>query len=246
MGTARLQNSTSIIGGAELPPQEDEAVWTYIRMYQRALRMSHQTCACFHSQVCATSPSAVLLLRGIMRPSRRLAISALSIRATLATDCCRELSQAIGQAVVNFPGSSQYDATEASYWSLQESDLKPACIVRPTSAQGVSRAIKVIKSTPDCKFAIKGQGHSPAAGFANVDGGVTLDMTSLASIETSSDHSVAKVGAGASWLDVYRHLDPLGVEVAGGRNGNVGVGGLLLEAASRTSPRASAGHAITW
>ncbi|GJN77669.1 hypothetical protein PLIIFM63780_001162 [Purpureocillium lilacinum] len=163
-----------------------------------------------------------------MRPSRRLAISALSIRATLATDCCRELSQAIGQAVVNFPGSSQYDATEASYWSLQESDLKPACIVRPTSAQGVSRAIKVIKSTPDCKFAIKGQGHSPAAGFANVDGGVTLDMTSLASIETSSDHSVAKVGAGASWLDVYRHLDPLGVEVAGGRNGNVGVGGLLL------------------
>lgn len=138
------------------------------------------------------------------------------------------MSQAIGLAVVNFPASSQYDATEASYWSLQESDLKPACIVRPTSAQDVSRAIKVIKSTPDCKFAIKGQGHSPAAGFANVDGGVTLDMTSLASIETSSDHSVAKVGAGASWLDVYRHLDPLGVEVAGGRNGNVGLGGLLL------------------
>ena len=94
------------------------------------------------------------------------------------------MSQAIGLAVVNFPASSQYDATEASYWSLQESDLKPACIVRPTSAQDVSRAIKVIKSTPDCKFAIKGQGHSPAAGFANVDGGVTLDMTSLASIET--------------------------------------------------------------
>jgi FAD/FMN-containing dehydrogenase len=40
--------------------------------------------------------------------------------------------------------------------------------------------------------------------------------------------TVASVGAGARWLDVYAELDKYGIQVAGGRNGNVGVGGLLL------------------
>lgn len=53
-------------------------------------------------------------------------------------------------------------------------------------------------------------------------------MTGLSTIEVNEDRSVARVGAGAKWLSVYQFLDPLGVEVAGGRNGDVGVGGLLL------------------
>jgi FAD/FMN-containing dehydrogenase len=53
-------------------------------------------------------------------------------------------------------------------------------------------------------------------------------MTGLNSISVNTDHSVAGVGAGASWLDVYKYLDPLGITVAGGRNGAVGVGGLTL------------------
>lgn len=53
-------------------------------------------------------------------------------------------------------------------------------------------------------------------------------MTGLASVTVSGDKAIASVGAGASWLDVYLHLDALGVAVAGGRNGAVGVGGLTL------------------
>lgn len=86
-------------------------------------------------------------------------------------------------------------------------------------------------SHSDCQnvnFAIKGQGHAPAGGFANIDHGVTIDMTSLANISTNADNSIAYVGAGASWLDVYAALDPLNKTVAGGRNGGVGVGGLTL------------------
>lgn len=79
-----------------------------------------------------------------------------------------------------------------------------------------------------CHFAIKGRGHNPAAGFANIDHGVTIDMTTLTAIEVNADNSVASVGAGATWLSVYQFLDPLNVSVAGGRNGAVGVGGLLL------------------
>ncbi len=53
-------------------------------------------------------------------------------------------------------------------------------------------------------------------------------MTRLKSVTVNADHTVASVGAGASWLDVYLYLDPLGLSVAGGRNGAVGAGGLTL------------------
>lgn len=53
-------------------------------------------------------------------------------------------------------------------------------------------------------------------------------MTGLASVTVSENKTLASVGAGASWLDVYLYLDGLGVAVAGGRNAAVGVGGLTL------------------
>ena len=68
----------------------------------------------------------------------------------------------------------------------------------------------------------------PAAGFANINDGVTIAMTNLSSIEVNADKTVASVGAGAKWLDVYTYLDGLDLSVAGGRNGDVGVAGLTL------------------
>ncbi|EXL97321.1 hypothetical protein FOIG_10367 [Fusarium odoratissimum NRRL 54006] len=53
-------------------------------------------------------------------------------------------------------------------------------------------------------------------------------MTTLSSVSLDKRSTIASIGAGAKWLDVYQHLDGSGVQVAGGRNGNVGVGGLLL------------------
>ena len=43
-----------------------------------------------------------------------------------------------------------------------------------------------------------------------------------------STDTVVSVGSGASWVEVYRALEPLGRATLGGRNGLVGVGGLLL------------------
>jgi hypothetical protein len=105
--------------------------------------------------------------------------------------------------------------------------LAPYCIAKPTSSQGVAEIISEIVSHGS-KFAIKSGGHAPAAGFANIDHGITIDMTGLLTISVNEDSSVASVGAGANWLDVYAFLDPLNKTVAGGRNGAVGVGGLTL------------------
>ena len=53
-------------------------------------------------------------------------------------------------------------------------------------------------------------------------------MTGLASVMINEDKTLASIGAGASWLDVYLYLDGHGIAVAGGRNAAVGVGGLTL------------------
>ena len=82
----------------------------------------------------------------------------------------------------------------------------------------------------DCQFAIRGGGHTPNVGSANIDGGITLDMSSLATVTLTSraDQLVTSVGAGARWRDVYRILDSRNLTVAGGRDGSVGVAGLTL------------------
>lgn len=92
----------------------------------------------------------------------------------------------------------------------------------------VSTAISILNRDSNCTFAIKGQGHAPAAGFANIRDGVTVDMTALRSVSIDSGKKIAHVGAGASWLDVYTYLDQHNLTMAGGRNGQVGVGGLTL------------------
>jgi hypothetical protein len=133
----------------------------------------------------------------------------------------------LGSRVI-FPSNPTYLSTQQSYFSLQEASLSPACIVVPLIPQDVSQTVVIISAIESCHFAIKGQTHAPAAGFANIKDGVTIDMTSLNSITVNTDHTIASIGAGASWLDVYLYLDPLGLAVAGGRNGDVGVGGLIL------------------
>jgi FAD/FMN-containing dehydrogenase len=85
---------------------------------------------------------------------------------------------------------------------------------------------------------VKGGGHTPAGGFANIQGGVTFDMTSLNATVLSGDKTSVAVGAGAVWNDVYGYLDEFHLAAAGGRNGLVGVGGLLLGGGiSHFSPR---------
>ncbi|OAP59211.1 hypothetical protein AYL99_06509 [Fonsecaea erecta] len=151
----------------------------------------------------------------------------MALLSSAAASCCSQLLSSLGASQVSFPNSTVYIAAQSSYWSIQESSLIPTCIVSPMSAQSVSTAVSIL-SDGECAFAIRGQTHAPAAGFANIAGGVTLDITSLANVSLSPDRSVVSVGAGASWLSVYAYLDQFNLSVAGGRNGAVGVGGLTL------------------
>jgi FAD/FMN-containing dehydrogenase len=149
------------------------------------------------------------------------------ISRRLTSKQCTQLASTLGSSLISFPNTSVYATAEKSYWSLQESSLVPTCVVSTQSAGDVAAAVSVLVES-DCQFAIKGGTHAPAAGFANIAGGITIDLSSLNTISLNTDHSVVSVGAGMHWVDVYAYLDQYNLSAAGGRNGAVGVGGLLL------------------
>jgi FAD/FMN-containing dehydrogenase len=78
-------------------------------------------------------------------------------------------------------------------------------------------------------FAVRGGGHMPLIGSNSIDApGILLSMTKLKTIVLSEDKTVASIGPGNRWLNVYEYLEPHGLVVVGGRVGQVGVSGLLL------------------
>ena len=58
---------------------------------------------------------------------------------------------------VFYPGSDVYQYENQNFWSLTEI-LSPSCVFRPTSAQEIGDAIKILEST-NTKFAVRGGGH---------------------------------------------------------------------------------------
>lgn len=130
------------------------------------------------------------------------------------------------------PGSDAYASSLASYFSLQQSEVTPRCLFVPETSQDVSLALGALTSAStahhSCDFAVRSGGFSYYAGASNIADGVTIDLRQLSHIDLRSDHSLVSVGPGATWASVYAYLDPLNLTVAGGRDADVGVGGLTL------------------
>ena len=158
-----------------------------------------------------------------------------SLPAVFATLVPQNVCSALDSALpgkVFLPLSVDYLESLSSYYSVQESSESPNCIVKPTDENDVSVAVRMLyalhASNSSIRFAVRGGGHTPWAGSANVAGGATIDMRSINQTFTSADQAVTSVGAGAVWQDVYDNLDPKNLTVSGGRVGPVGVGGLTI------------------
>jgi FAD/FMN-containing dehydrogenase len=105
---------------------------------------------------------------------------------------------------------------------------EPYCIIQPTSAADVAKALNVI-CTHHAKFAVRSGGHSPNPGWSSISGdGILIDMSVLSDVTVSADASVVSVGPGAYWGDVSAATAASGVTAIGARAPYVGVGGLLL------------------
>lgn len=141
---------------------------------------------------------------------------------------------------VSYPESPAYNESITSYYSGQERDLRPGCIFHPQDTSEVSRFVKLVtKPAKDCtkppNFAVRSGGHMIWPGSANINTGITIDMRAMNELTLSDDKSVATLGVGGVWSDIYPQLVPHNLTVMGGRVSGIGVGGLATGGTSNSS-----------
>ncbi|KAF2114939.1 hypothetical protein BDV96DRAFT_600098 [Lophiotrema nucula] len=138
------------------------------------------------------------------------------------------------------PGNEKFEKSNGAYFTVFESSIKPAFIVQPTSVYEIStllQALHTLLVNGEAKLAVKGTGHTPFAGSANIENGVTVDLQLLKGIVLTDDRSAVTISVGETWDSVYGELEKHGLTVAGGRVGRVGVGGLILGGEERATQK---------
>ncbi|KAM0814092.1 hypothetical protein AB5N19_14094 [Seiridium cardinale] len=122
------------------------------------------------------------------------------------------------------PGS--YGERIDSYWSLTPR-VRPWAIVQPRNTAEVFNALVALVKTEGCEFAVRSGGHTCYPGSNSIRDGFTIDLGLMNATEYNPETKLASIQPGCRWTNVYTYLEEQGVMVAGGREGLVGVGGLL-------------------
>ncbi|KAJ9216273.1 CAZyme family AA7 [Paecilomyces variotii] len=144
--------------------------------------------------------------------------------------CCTALESTTLREKVLYPATAAYYSSVESYFAVN-ARLTPTCIVQPETADDVALAVSTLTAPnriQKCQFAIRSGGHTSWAGAANIEQGVTIDLSHLNSTTFHPENYTVSILPGARWGSVYKTLHPLGVMVTGGRASPVGAGGITL------------------
>lgn len=96
------------------------------------------------------------------------------------------------------PDDLKYIACTDSYFD-NASKFQPVYILQPWTESEVAAAIKALADAGQA-FAVRSGGCTVRPGSNNIEGGVTIDLSLLNSIEYNPDNT-AHVGPGATWYD---------------------------------------------
>ncbi|KAH4050217.1 hypothetical protein HBI56_063040 [Parastagonospora nodorum] len=148
----------------------------------------------------------------------------------VSNSCCEAIAKQLKSRVA-FPNNQQFTASVGSYYSLKEQDIQPRCVVLPESADEVSQVVQTLSAgihvwQDRCRYAIRGAGHTPFAGAANIEDGIVVYLTNMPSQGLAEDHKTITVSPSTTWDQVFATLDIFDLATLGGRVGGVGVGGL--------------------
>ncbi|KAK4238693.1 FAD-binding domain-containing protein [Achaetomium macrosporum] len=166
----------------------------------------------------------------------KIAIALLSLSAGWVSDATsvpRHGKSACQQLAVKFstktyfPGSKNYTHYAEEEINSATCVLDPGCVFTPASARDVADALRIIRDTRTT-FSVVSGGHMPVPGAQSNNGGVMIAMANINAKTLNAEKSVASIGPGNRWIDVYKWISPYGLAVAGGRYSDVGVGGLLV------------------
>ncbi|TDZ37107.1 Bifunctional solanapyrone synthase [Colletotrichum trifolii] len=138
---------------------------------------------------------------------------------------CSSLKLVFGDSAVDTRDEEEFASFISSYWSSNQADVTPSCVVKPSKAVEVS-VIVLFSRLTQCPFAAKSGGHASMARASNSDGGITISFSNMKAMSLSDERDIAYVQPGNIWGDVYAELAQFDLTVIGGRLHNIGVGGL--------------------
>ncbi|KAJ5794335.1 hypothetical protein N7457_000934 [Penicillium paradoxum] len=154
--------------------------------------------------------------------------SAIEARSTdkACSVACSSLSFLFGSKVSAQSSAGHSNFTD-SFWSVQQEEVEPFCVFRPTKNTDVSAAVLLARFT-GCHFAARSGGHAAFTGASSAPGGISIWFKDMNAVTLNADKSVASIGPGNNWLSTYSALEPYGLAVVGGRASSIGIGGFVL------------------
>lgn len=141
---------------------------------------------------------------------------------TNSASAIEQLRQRVNGEVL-LPGDESYAVARQTKALVQ--DRFPSIIVRPTSAEDVSEAVKfaVANGLP---LAVRGGGHS-IAGHSTISGSLNIDLSTMRGVTIDVEKQTARVQGGAHSRDLAIPAAEVGLALTTGDTGSVGVGGLV-------------------
>ena len=125
---------------------------------------------------------------------------------------------------VHTEGDAEYADTCTLFNAMIE--RRPAVVARCASPDDIATALGFAREH-GLEVAVRAGGHS-VAGLSLNDGGLVIDMRSIAGIDVDPERRIARIGGGASWSAVDRATQEHGLATTGGRVSTTGVAGLTM------------------
>jgi FAD/FMN-containing dehydrogenase len=125
---------------------------------------------------------------------------------------------------VSLPGEPGYDAAVAIWNGVIE--RRPAAVAGCTSSGDVAAALAFARRS-GLEVSVRGGGHG-YAGLALSEGGLTIDLSSMKSVEVDPDAQRARCGGGVTWGELDAATQEHGLAVPGGFISTTGIAGLCL------------------
>jgi FAD/FMN-containing dehydrogenase len=145
---------------------------------------------------------------------------------TITTDPTTLLDELAAQldGGLTTPSDESYDATRQVF--LGDVDPKPAAIAQVANAEDVARAVAFarVNSIP---LTVRCGGHSDF-GQSTANGGLTIDLRDLRSIDIDTDARTVWAGAGWDAVELNKATGAHDLIVGFGDTGSVGIGGITL------------------
>lgn len=139
------------------------------------------------------------------------------------TTAVRELRQRV-RGTVRAPGDDGFDAARQA-WNLAV-DQRPTAVVHAASAEDV-RAVVDVARAAGLQVAPQGTGHN-AGPLGDLADTILLRTDAMRTVELDVERRIARVGAGAQWLDVTAPASEHGLAPLAGSSPDVGVVGYTL------------------